>query len=741
MVLGFLFVFPLLTLAPAAAQDPLADQQPTTAALAGTVREQGLRTPLAGVLVTVLVLGDEGAEVVAETWTDEDGRFALDDLPPGRFLVHIDEPGWALFESPVLELGAGARLDDLSLYLTPDDPSAGAYETRARRRAAGNETAAARHVVERDAIERVGGGRNDPLSALQSLPGVARTAFGTAHLAFRGAAPQDSRATLDGVPLPRAFHAGGLRALLPAAIIDRVVMFTSNPPPSQGNVLGGLVELDLRAPQRDDHHGIVAIDFIEALAVAEGPLAEHAQYLVSARRSFIEIFAPLIAEASSVALESAPSYWDYLLRLTTQPASGHELEALAFGAGDLVDLVATDENGAKERLRGATTLHRVQFRHRYTSARLEHDLLYAVSPQQMVSVDDTTRYDQRIVEHMARQTLTVRPDPRLTLRLGSELIRTDGRLVSEDQFQRHQLDIVAQQERWAAGGFLAASLELARGVVFEIGGRLDSSGLVDGLTGDLRGRLSAEEGGLRVAVNLGTTSQPPHALDVELIATEPRWERALHASFELAWQLPWYEPLSLEASVFHIERTGLPSLTTYATQRIDEVDLGQHGEQRSVGLELMLRHALANRFVGWISYTFSHTEGRRLPELAWEAAPYNQPHNLQVVGAVMLPDRWQIALRFALVTGSPYTMDTRELFGTVVGKRFDPAVEVDPFHRLDLRVDKTWLFDLWQLAVWLDVEGVYFHRNVELAGLSLSGAEFRVQGLPILPSFGVSAQY
>jgi hypothetical protein len=64
------------------------------------------------------------------------------------------------------------------------------------------------------------------------------------------------------------------------------------------------------------------------------------------------------------------------------------------------------------------------------------------------------------------------------------------------------------------------------------------------------------------------------------------------------------------------------------------------------------------------------------------------------------------------------------------------------FNQLDLRVDKTWKFDAWQLTAYLDVHNVYNRQNPEAVLYNYNFTDTRYQaGLPIIPSVGLKGEF
>ncbi|WP_434428311.1 hypothetical protein [Nannocystis pusilla] len=127
---------------------------------------------------------------------------------------------------------------------------------------------------------------------------------------------------------------------------------------------------------------------------------------------------------------------------------------------------------------------------------------------------------------------------------------------------------------------------------------------------------------------------------------------------------------------------------------------------------------------------------------------FDQRHNLVAVLGVKLPRRWQIAGRFRLVTGLPFTPVVGGLKGDGPFSGTYPiygaynSARMPVFHQLDIRVDKTWIRSRTIVSAYLDVQNIYNRQNAE--GLwyltDYSGTQ-TVVGVPILPVFGVRVEY
>jgi TonB family protein len=188
---------------------------------------------------------------------------------------------------------------------------------------------------------------------------------------------------------------------------------------------------------------------------------------------------------------------------------------------------------------------------------------------------------------------------------------------------------------------------------------------------------------------------------------------------------------------------GLPPAAPAGTAGFDSFGTGN-----TIGLELLLRSPPTRRFFGWVSYTLSRTEvslgetrERRV------AFAFDQTHNLVAVGRVNLP--WEVTFggRFALVTGNPGIIpDAIATRHDLNGNWYEPVLSslqpsrLQPFHRLDLRIDKRFIREWWSGVVFLEVINVYNWPNPEVV---FPGGDYRARelrtllpGPPLLPLLG-----
>ena len=177
--------------------------------------------------------------------------------------------------------------------------------------------------------------------------------------------------------------------------------------------------------------------------------------------------------------------------------------------------------------------------------------------------------------------------------------------------------------------------------------------------------------------------------------------------------------------------------------------VGSVGSGRAYGTELLIRYKPDARFFGWLAYTLSRSERRDGPGDPIYLSQFDQTHILTILGSYRLGRGWELGARFRLVSGNPYTPSTYgfydENLGSYLALTSYPlnGSRLPPFHQLDVRIDKTWKYkNNVKLSMYLDIQNVYDQQNIEgiAYDYNFTHSTF-VNGLPIIPSFGMRLEY
>jgi TonB family protein len=736
--------------------------------LRGQVREAGTRDELGGVRVQVYTAG--GGEKLREVYTDGNGVFRVRGLEAGTYQLRVGSEGYDS-ERHDERIREGERLE-VTYYLEADYYDQFSVQTTVERETESVD----QKTIDLEEVRRLPGTAEDPVRAIQNLPGVARPGFSGGQLVVRGSTPQSTRTFLEGDEIPIVYHFFGGPAVISSEMIESITFHPGNYSARYGRALGGIVDLETRDPKDDRLHGFAEVDVLDATAQVEGPITDDLSFAVSARRSYVDAFLPALLP-DDAGLRVAPRYYDYQGWLNWDVSEDHKLELSLYGSNDTVEALFDEDDppgNARVQFTGLGVdngFNRGQLRWEWRPDDLdvENEAMLSFGNNYVgfeAAADIFFRLDYNQLQ--ARNDFRWQATDDVEFRAGTDT--QIGRVTysteipglggfgqgGQGQPNFSETGVVADDEstwlvRPAAYSELGIEptddIEVIPGLRVDYYSSVDQAALSPRLT--TRWELSDE---VTLKGGVGQFTQPP-----EPGQTEPNFGNP-ELSFQKAGQYAFgteYSPidfLELDATLFYRDLWDLVETTDEV--RVDQesgetepVIYNNSGQGRAYGLELLVRHQPANKFFGWIAYTLSRAERWEPAEGEWYPFEYDQTHNLTMVAGYNLPKNWDISARFRLVTGNPET----PVVGSVWNADQDSYVPIrgprnsargDTFHQLDLRVDKEWVFDTWRLGAYLDVINAYNARNQEGTRYNFDYSESApISGLPIIPTLGVSGRF
>jgi hypothetical protein len=301
-----------------------------------------------------------------------------------------------------------------------------------------------RRPVTAERVSKIAGANNDPLRAIETLPGVARPPLGSTLVLVRGAGASDSVVMVDGTPVLLLYHIGGLQSFLNPALLDRVDFFPGNFSARYGRATGGAIDARLRGPRRDAWHGIADVSLLSASLLVEGPISDRVSMAVAGRRSYIDV---LLGEADDTFL-AAPVYWDYQALASYRPGNADELYLQAFGSSDSLAILFEDDGDPElSELRGQLSAH-TQFhrgllgwKHRYGGG-YAHDIKLGAGYLMLdAEVGELVKQRARAPDFHGRGELHLPFRDWLTLDVGFDFTGYAGHLSYEGpQFRENEVD-------------------------------------------------------------------------------------------------------------------------------------------------------------------------------------------------------------------------------------------------------------------------------------------------------------
>jgi len=768
-----------LTVKPGAEAPPPA---PTTGNLLGAVRLAESNSPLVGATVTITLADGSQRQVV----TDETGKWRFDGLPPGKYKVRLESPGFQPVENQE-EVGLGEETE-ATYRLAP--VSEGIEITVQGERPPREVT---RRTIERREIDRIPGTSGDALRSIQSLPGVARPPGLAGFLIVRGSSPQDTQVYIDGALVPMVYHFGGLSSVVPTELLDKIDFYPGNFSARFGRVSGGIVDVGLRSPdtqctgpygtpsdRKGCFHGMAQVDMIDGRLMLQGPLPmKDWTFAVAGRRSWIDAWLKPVLESAGSTVSSAPVYYDYQA-LIDHKTSTSRFSLRAYGSDDKFRIIITDPAAQDPALGGAlkfgTSFWRAQ-------ALYEADLSRGVTSNTSFSVGQdnagfsvgTYLFNLDNWAIYARHEFGFKVASGVKINTGLDFAIAPyevtvrfpppprpgepdpGPFASRPPKESHEKGTVFRPAWYAEAELQPTSrLRVIPGVRVDYArdtGHADFAPRVVARYDVIKGndpdhpetlaRRTTLKGGV------GVFYQPPQFQETNPVFGTPGLSsnRAIHYSLGVEQEITRQVDLSLEG--FYKDLTNQVSRTPSST---GTYIYGNQGLGSVVGMEMLLKYKPSKRFFGWVAYTLSRSVRRDSPSSQEYLFQYDQTHNLIILGSYRLGRGWEFGGRFRVVSGS---LDTPVLsppalaamyasdagaYSPLQGKPYSTRLPV--FHQLDLRIDKRWQFRTWRFSAYLDIQNVYNNAAVEGLAYNYNYSRQSYQtGIPIIPSLGMRGEF
>jgi hypothetical protein len=243
--------------------------------------------------------------------TDATGHFHISQVAPGDYTLNVSTVGYRLIKRP-FTLAAGAS-QEFEVILSPDtfrqtdtvEVTAGPFET------ARQDSPATLVLAGTDAKNLGSVLADDPLRAVQNLPGVTSNDDYDARFSLRGAGYERIGVYLDSVLLHMPFHTvqdvngGGSATAFNGDMVESMELHTGAYPVRFGDRTAGALDVRTRDGSRTQPSIRVSVSPSNAGFMAEGPIgrARRGSWLVGARKGFIQYLLARMDADTSMAFD------------------------------------------------------------------------------------------------------------------------------------------------------------------------------------------------------------------------------------------------------------------------------------------------------------------------------------------------------------------------------------------------------------------------------------------------------
>ena len=712
-------------------------------AIQGLVVSANDQTAIPYALVSIKGAGD------VHTRADEDGEFVLKVSGPGTYTIKASINGDLVGESQAVIVDTRKPEDRISLQVVLSAQAPGLVVIA---RAPLDQASAIR--ISKQELTRIAGTSGEPLLAIQSLPGVAVGADGSADPAIRGSFPGDNLYYVDFLPIGYLLHLSDTISVFPGNFIKEIDFYPSAFGPEFGDKIGAVFDISFIDPDTNQWRRTLDISLLGFNANMHGPIADnHAVYL-GFRRGFLDIAAKVsdFEERNNQRLIDEPTYIDFQGKYVWHANPNNKFSLTVLGANDSA---ATASNPPEY-----AWLENNDFG--WKSVATTWDLSWGKLKNKLslgylhTNEEETNGpvYEQKIQRDAVyvKNKLRYRMNDKHDLLMGGEL--SSLQLYDLEQYNyycgdegpcRATPEIDARINRGAA--YLKDRWRLWKTGFADIGVRLSGNDLVKQFY--LEPRLGVNwhiTPKASVSAAWGRYNQIPNVKYIlgSLPSPNLRHLRSKHSSLGLTYQFS--QGWSSKTELFYKWTWGHVGCSPVRGNCINS------GSSEAYGLEWMIKKALTDRFSGWLSFTASRAQYINEETDYKFPTHHDQPIIASLVVSYKIATDWFFDSKFYYRSGRPYTPiddvipvvdeETGEIafyqptLGDNLSARY-PAAQ-----RLDIRLSKKWKFSSWDLDAYVGAINLLDRDNVSEYSYSFDYSE-KYPGfeLPRIITLGITATF
>ena len=663
------------------------------------VLQVGKRTPVPGL---PLRIGDQLLE------SDEAGSVLFSDQGQEKLRVIVLDPAWSLREG---HLPTGTNEERILWVEDSRKEALGVYR-------GGSHFTGQR--LDREAISTLPGSLQDPVRAIQNLPGAARSPMNAGWLLVRGVEPENSRFFWAGLPLPQLYHLGGFASVFHPETI-RAVEFQQMGWVNRSSGLGG--EVNLESEGRTEQKRVeVGADVLNGTAFLAQPLSDNLGLSASVRHSWLR--AALALAQGEEAARIAPSFSDWSIGI-----QGQNQALLYLGFVDVIDAPTAD---GEQILQVGLSSHQLmgQKHWRSASSRLSLSALLATKRRALSKDGEalSTHEDQqgRIHTELSHRAGNAQFLGGADLGLGRF-----GVLLSPQQLFR----------TWESTEAFFA-VEIGQRQALALGLRnthlwVDSQGHRLGLNPAIRLSIPLLEA-LEIQAQASRRHQAPN---MDWLIGDPEGAYLpLERSDELSTAISWGQ------AVFRASAEAFLKDLQNLAMREEDGTIGAFSG-RAYGLESALRWQGETLSLGLVA---GFSRSLRQESDAHEEQPHALDPGIQLlaIGEWDGPSDWTLSARFRYASGVPFQSDRPSAYDLLLQQEVLRKPTVNPGtgrlpdpHALDLKIAKRRTYKNWRLEAYLDLQNIANRRVPEPI---LTGFEEKAVfgfGMPFLPVLGIEGSF
>lgn len=735
--------------------------QVSTATITGKVTDSTGLQPLTG--ISILVSG-----INYETLTDLNGTYIINDIPTGVYSLVASALGYKTVVKKNVRIAAHS-LQYIDFHLSEKLALVPEVTIRPRNFQEDFNEFTGSLRLSKEEIKRIPGNLDDVVRSVSVLPGIAQMTNYRNDMIVRGGAPSENLFLVDGMIVPNINHfgsqgnTGGIMSYINMDYVNSVTFSTGGFSALYGDKISSVMEISLKDGKKDHLGGKVVISATQFGLNLEGPLNQNTDFIVSARRSYLD----LVFKASGFIF--APQYYDLFAKVHSKISNSSSVSIIFLGAMDNVKFFEkeSDERYSNPRAMGSNqkqyvagiSYKNIFSKGYYNLSFNRNSINYETVPNFIFenhSIESEDIFKSDFVFSFA-------PTSELNFGTITKVInfKTDIKLYRfrttfEEELKVNSLS--ADNQYLKTGAYVQFNKLLWDKLRLNVGGRIDFfDGTTEEYTTSPRFALQYSLSELTdLSLSMGIYHQAPNSLwiaadstNMNLLSTrsdqlvlgiEQKIDSDMRVKFEGFYKQYRHYPTSILRPYLVMANTGAGFAgvdDNFAAFGIEPLRSSGKGLIR--GIEFTAQKKISDSpFHGMLNVTYSEVyfwglDGVKRP------GSYDQRWIINFAAGVIFYKNWEFDVKFRFASGMPYTPFNSD--GTQSADNYNTG-RMEDQHSLDIRIDREWKFDTWNLRTYLDIQNIYNHKVKSL--IRWEKSENRIADDPvigIIPSIGISLEF
>ncbi|WP_236976314.1 TonB-dependent receptor [Membranihabitans maritimus] len=625
-------------------------------------------------------------------------------------------------------------------------------------------------------------GEVDIIKTIQLKPGIASGSEGSSGLFVRGGNGDQNLILLDGVNIYNPSHLFGFFSTFNNDALSTVDVYKGGFPAQYGGRLSSVIDIKTKDLQKDSISGSGGLGLISSRLTIDGPLFENTSFLVSGRRTYVDIFTELANKINENNENFSPipryRFYDLNGKITSRIGKKDRITFSGYTGADVFsfnnDLFNMDFNWGNN----AGSLH---WNHSFSNT-LFSDVAVTYTDYEYTIANALDGFDFNLSSQI--KDLGMKWD--LFYEWNNQLWR-GGIQAIHHRFKlgRFKFGSTDDDINFSAGSepegteiaaFLGNKFSLLPILSMDIGIRY---------SGFIHSEKFYQNIEPRIAANVEVTDR------FNIKASYAQMNQYVHLVSNNGLSLPtdlWYpstdnvKPQKSEQTVLGfnllLDKSLLLTNEYYYKKLYNQIELKDHaqifvndqieeeftfGDGYAYGTEIGLEKT-AGKWTGWIGYTLAWVRRGNFKDIQegdYFPPKYDRRHDLSIVSTWKINDKWNISTTFVYGSGDKSWLPAGRFFlQGVDGSGSFPAVpiytdrnttSVPNYHRMDLSIERSFKAKWGKHSLNLSIYNLYNRRNpyflyldTELKSLSstsddnlnvpVSVSAKQVSLFPIIPS-------